>query len=328
MPRVVVFDEFGGPEVMHVVEEPVVEPAAGEVRVRIEAFAVNPLDQMMRSGASPAPVPLPHARLGVEGTGVVAALGPEVTGLEIGDPVILTAVPDANVRGSYAEYTTVPASRVVARPAGLGITEAAAIWVAYSTAYGALVEKAGMRPGDHVLISAASGGVGRAAMQIANQIGAVPIAITRHTAKKDDLLAGGAAAVIATDQMDVVEAVRRHTGGSGADIVLDLVTGPGQQDLVKAARPGGTLVAAGFLDPRPTPSPESTRLTIFSYQSFEHTLDAVVVKRMAAFLNAGVRLGALRPAVDDKVFALDDVVEAHRHLEKGLHAGRKIVVTV
>ena len=327
MPRVVVFDEFGGPDVMHVVEEPAVEPAAGEVRVRIEAFAVNPLDQMMRSGASPAPVPLPHARLGVEGTGVIDALGPAVTGLETGDPVILTAIPDANVRGSYAEYTTVPANRVIARPAGLAITEAAAIWVAYSTAYGALVEKAGMRPGDHVLITAASGGVGRAAMQIANQIGAVPIAVTRHTAKKDDLLAAGAAAVIATDQMDVAEVVRRHTGGVGADIILDVVRGPGQQDLVKAGRPGATLVVAGFLDPRPTPFPNGIPLTIFSYASFEHTLDPVVVKRMAAFLNAGVRLGALRPAIG-KVFALDDVAEAHRHLEKGLHAGKKIVVTV
>ena len=103
--------------------------------------------------------------------------------------------------------------------------------------------------------------------------------------------------------------------------------GPGQQDLLKAARPGGTLVAAGFLDPRPTPFPASAPLTIFRYRSFEHTLDAVAVKRMAAFLNAGVRLGALRPAIDT-VFALDDVAEAHRHLEKGLHAGKKIVVTV
>ncbi|MDG4795985.1 zinc-dependent alcohol dehydrogenase family protein [Micromonospora sp. WMMD1082] len=320
------FDEFGGPDVMHVVEEPVVQPAAGEVRIRIEAFAVNPLDQMMRSGAFPAIVPLPHARIGVEGTGVVDALGPETTGLEIGDPVILTAVPDASVRGSYAEYTTVPASRVIARPAGLAIAEAAAIWVAYSTAYGALVEKARMRPGDHVLITAASGGVGRAAMQIANQIGAVPIAITRQAAKQDDLLAAGATAVIATDHEDVADAVRHHTGGIGADVVLDLVMGPGQQDLVKAARPGGTLVAAGFLDPQPTPFPGNTPLTIFSYRSFEHTLDTIVVKRMAAFLNAGVRLGALRPAID-RTFALDDVVEAHRHLEKGLHAGKKIVVT-
>ena len=317
MPRVVVFDEFGGPEVLHVVEEAVVEPAAGEVRVRIEAFAVNPLDQMMRSGISPAPIVLPHARLGVEGTGVIDALGPEVTGLAIGDPVILAAVPDATVRGSYAEYTTVPASRVVARPAGLSSTEAAAIWVAYSTAYGALVEKAGMRPGDRVLITAASGGVGRAAIQIANQIGAVPIAVTRHSAKKDDLFAAGAAEVIATDHESVA---------SGADIVLDLVMGPGQAELVKAARPGGTLVAAGFLDPRPAPFPTGAPLTIHSYRSFEHTLDAVVVKRMAAFLNAGVRLGALRPAID-QVFGLDDVAEAHRHLEKGVHAG-KIVVTV
>jgi NADPH:quinone reductase-like Zn-dependent oxidoreductase len=325
MPRVVVFDEFGGPDVLHVVEEPATEPAAGEVRVRIEAFAVNPLDQMMRSGNSPAPVPLPRARLGVEGTGVVDALGPATTGLEIGDPVILAAIPDASVRGSYAEYTTAPVSRVVVRPAGLAITEAAAIWVAYSTAYGALVEKAGMRPGDHVLITAASGGVGRAAMQIANQIGAVPIAVTRHGAKKEELLAAGAAAVIATADEDVAEAVGRHTGGAGADIVLDLVMGPGQADPEKAARLGGTLVAAGVLDPRPTSFP-GTPLTIFRYMSFEHTLDPIVVNRMAAFMNAGVRLGALRPAID-KVFPLDDVAEAHRYLEKGLHAG-KIVVTV
>ena len=327
MPRVVVFDEFGGPEVLRVIEEPVVEPAAGEVRVRIEAFAVNPLDQMMRSGTSPAAVPLPHARLGVEATGVVDALGPEATGLRIGDPVLLTAVPDASVRGTYAEYTTVPATRVVARPAGLGITQAAAVWVAYSTAYGALIEKAGMRPGDRVLVTGASGSVGRAAIQIAQHIGAVPIAVTRHAARKDGLLSAGAAAVIATDQEDVAEAVRRHTGGAGADIVLDVVMGPGQQDLVQAARPGATLVAAGFLDLRPTPFPRGASLTIYGYRSFEHTLDAVVVDRMAAFLNAGVRLGTLRPAVD-KVFALDDVVGAHRHLEQRPAAGGKIVVTV
>ncbi|WP_245558032.1 alcohol dehydrogenase catalytic domain-containing protein [Nocardia thailandica] len=82
MPQVVVFDRFGGPEVMHVVEEPAVAPAAGEVRVRMEAFAVNPLDLMMRSGASPAPITLPHARLGVEGTGTVDAVGPGVGGGE------------------------------------------------------------------------------------------------------------------------------------------------------------------------------------------------------------------------------------------------------
>ena len=326
MPKVVVFDEFGGPEVMHVVEEPVVAPATGEVRVRIEAFAINPLDAMMRSGTYLAPVPLPHARLGVEGAGVIDALGPDTTGLQIGDPVFFTAIPDASARGSYAEYTTVPANRVAALPAGLDRAQAAAVWVGYSTAYGALVETAGIRPGERVLITAASGSVGRAAIQVANYLGAVPIAITRHTAKKVDLLAVGAAAVIATDQEDVVAAVQQHTGGAGADLVLDLVQGPGQQDLLKATRPGGTLLVAGFLDPRPTSSAGDTEVTVIAYRGFDHTLDDVVVRRMVAFLNAAVRLGALRPTIDTS-FALADIVEAHRRLEKGLHNG-KIVVTV
>lgn len=326
MSRVVVFDVFGGPEVLHVVTEPVVEPAAGEVRVRVEAFAVNPLDAMMRSGTSPAPVPLPHARLGIEATGIVDALGPGVTGLRAGDPVIVTAIPDSSARGSYADHVTIPASAAIPRPPGLGVTEAAAIWVAYSTAYGALMETAAMRPADRVLIAGASGAVGRAALQVAGQIGAEPIAITRTTAKTGELLAAGAARVVATDREDVVEAVRRHTGGTGADIALDLVRGPGQRDLLNATRPGGTLVAAGYLDPRPTPDPGATPVTVAGYRGFDHLLDPAVVGRMAAFLNAGVRLGALRPAIDT-VFTLEDVVAAHRRFDQGRHGGRKIVVT-
>lgn len=326
MPRVVVFDEFGGPEVLHIVTDPAVEPGAGEVRVKIEAFAVNPLDAMMRSGASPAPVPLPHARLGIEATGVIDAVGPEVTGLDNGDPVIITAIPDSTIRGSYAEYTTIPAGAVIPRPAGLDVVQAAAIWVAYSTAYGALVEEAKLRPADLVLISGASGAVGRSAMQIANQLGAVPIAITREATKTEELRAAGAAVVIATDHDNVVDAVRHHTGGAGVDVVFDLVRGPGQQDLLKAARRGGTLVAAGYLDPRPTPDPGNTSVSVINYRSFDHLADPAVVGRMAAFLDAGVRLGALQPAIDT-VFPFDDVVEAHRRFDQGLHAGKKIVLT-
>ncbi len=326
MPRVVVFDETGGPEVLRIVEEPVVEPAAGEVRVRIEAFAVNPLDQLVRAGQSPRPVQLPHARLGVEGTGVIDALGPGVTGLALGDPVILAALPDFATKGAYAEYTTVLANQVVRRPAGLGVTDAAAFWVAYFTAYGALVEKAGMRPGDHVLITAASGGVGRAAIQIANQIGAVPIAVTRHTAKAQGLLTAGAAAVIATDREDVAEATRRHTGGAGADLILDAVMGPGLAELSLAAKLGGTLATVGWLDPRPASFPANPSLTIHRYMAFADMADPRIVSRVAAFLAAGVRTGVLRPTVD-RVFGLDDIVEAHRYLEKGTSGG-KIVVTV
>ena len=324
MPRVVVFDETGAPDVLHLVDEPVTEPGPGEVRVKIEAAGVNRLDQLMRSGAYPRPFQLPHARLGCEGTGTIDALGPGVDGVSAGDQVIITAVPAMDLNGTYAEYTVVPAATVIPRPAGLDANSAAALWVAYSTAYGALVEKAGMRPGDHVLITAASSSVGLAAIQVANQIGAVPLAVTRHAAKKDALEAAGAAAVIATDSDDIVKASRAYTDGAGVELILDSVMGPGLAELATAAKPGGTLVTVGWLDPRPASMPMIAPLTIYRYMSFEHVLNPVVVRRMAAFLTAGLRSGALHPTID-KVFSLDDVVDAHRHLEQGQQVGKVVV---
>lgn len=325
MAGVVVFDEFGGPEVLQIVDEPVSEPGRGEIRVRIEAFGVNRLDQMMRAGEYPAPIRLPHARLGVEGTGSVDAVGSGVGGFSVGDEVIITAVPDADVRGTYAEYTVVPAGRVIARPDGIDTVGAAALWVSYSTAYGALVEKAGMRPGDRVLITAASSSLGLAAIQIANQIGAVPLAVTRNSDKKAALLSAGAAVVITSDRDDVVGVARNHTDGVGVDIIVDSVMGPGLAELAGAAKFGGTLVTVGWLDPRPASFPMNP-ITIHRYASFEHTLDPAAVRRIASFLGAGLRCAALRPTVD-RVFTFADIADAHRHLELGQQVG-KIVVTV
>lgn len=327
MARVVVYDQFGGPDVLHLIDVPIPDPGPGEVRVRIEAFAVNPLDLMMRAGEAPGPDPihLPGARLGVEATGIVDAVGEGVTRVQPGAPVIIAAIPDAPVNGSYAEYVVIPADRVIARPAGLDVPEAAAIWVAFSTAYGALVETAAMRPGDHVLITAASGSVGRAAIQVANHLGAIPIAVTRHRSKEAALIAAGAAAVITRDRDDLVETARHHTDGTGVGIVLDLVGGPGQIDLRRAARPDAALIAAGFLASRPG-DPYGGPASFEPYASFVHVLDDTVVRRMAAFLEAGVRLGSLRPAVAE-VFTMDAVAEAHRQVESGAHAGKVVVTT-
>jgi NADPH:quinone reductase-like Zn-dependent oxidoreductase len=326
MPRVVVFDETGAPDVLHVVDDPTPEPGPGEARVRLEAAGVNRLDQMMRSGAFPRPFRLPHARIGCEGAGVVEKVGPGVEDVAVGDPVLLAAVPAMDLNGTYAEETVVPASSLVRRPDGLGAVEAAALWVSYSTAYGALVEKAGMRPGDHVLITAASSSVGLAAIQVANQIGAIPLAVTRTAAKRDRLLAAGAAAVFASADDDVPVAARAFTGGRGVELILDSVMGPGLAPLATAAAPGGTLVTVGWLDPRPASMPTNAPLTIHRYMSFEHTTNPVVVRRIAAFLGAGLRTGALAPAVD-RTFTLDEAAEAHRYLEEGRQLG-KVVLTV
>lgn len=325
MSRVVTFDQTGGPEVLRIAEVPLVEPGPGQVRLRIEAAGVNRLDQLLRSGAFPRPFELP-ARIGCEGTGVVDAVGPGVETVAVGDAVIITALPNMDRGGSYADHAVVPATAVIPRPAGLGAVEAAALWVAYSTAYGALVEKAGMRPGDHVLVTAASSAVGLAAIQVANQIGAIPLATTRTEAKREALLAAGAAAVLTGEQAALAEAAREHTGGAGVDLILDSVMGPGLADLATAARFGGTLVTVGWLDPRPATMPMNAPLTIHRYMSFEHVLDPVVVRRIAAFLGAGLRSGALRPTVD-RTFTLDEVVEAHRYLDGGQQVGKIVLTT-
>lgn len=324
MAQVVVYDEFGEADVLRIVDEPVGGPGAAEIVVRIEAFGINRLDQMMRAGQYPALIRLPHARLGVEGAGTVHAVGAGVDGLSVGDKVIITAVPDADIRGTYAEYVTVPAQRVIGWPDGIDLIGAAALWVSYSTAYGALIEKARTRPGDHILITAASSGVGLAAIQVANQIGAIPLAVTRSPDKKPALLKAGAAAVFPSDTEDVASAAKSYTGGLGVDIILDSVMGPGLAQLAGAAKAGGTLVTVGWLDPRPASFPMG-QLTIYPYASFEHTLDPAAVQRIASFLGAGLRSGALQPTVD-RVFSFADVAEAHRYLEQGQHIG-KIVVT-
>lgn len=136
-----------------------------------------------------------------------------------------------NTRGTYAEYTNVPATSAISRPSGLDAVAAAALWVVYSTAYGSLIEKAGLQPGDHVLITAASSAGGLAAIQIANQIGAIPLAVTRSAVKKDDLLAAGAAAVITSDAEDVVQAAREYTQGSASKSSSTPSWGPGRSSL-------------------------------------------------------------------------------------------------
>jgi NADPH:quinone reductase len=244
MPRTVIFGEIGEADVLQIVEEPIIEPAEGEVRVKIEAFGINRADQMLRTGVYALPAQLPHARLGCEGTGIIDAVGPGVDKVEVGDAVLITAVPEMD---TYAEYTNVPATSVISCPSGLDAVATAALWVVNSTAYGSLIENAGMQPGDHVLITAASSAVGLAAIQIANQIGAIPLAATRSAVKKDDLLAAGAAAVITSDTEDVVQAAREYTHGVGVEIVLDSLMEPGaaracQGGQIRRHRRGGSTL--------------------------------------------------------------------------------------
>ncbi|GAA2415925.1 zinc-dependent alcohol dehydrogenase family protein [Nonomuraea africana] len=331
MVRTVRFHELGGPEVLRLEDVEVGEPGPGELVIRVEAIGLNRAEVLFRSGHYIEPVKEFPARLGTEAAGVVEAVGANVAGFEAGQPVSVIPAFSMNDYGVYAERVIVPASAVLRRPDGLGAVEGAAVWMPYLTAYGALVDVGGMRAGDTIVLTAASSSVGLAAIRIAHRVGAVPIATTRTRVKAERLRKAGAAEVIVTDEEDVAQRVLGLTAGRGAELVFDAIAGPGVVELAKAVAPGGTLLLYGALSGEVTPYPGfelgMPALNMRTYTvTHETTNDPERLRRAAAFVSSGLRSGAFEPAVD-RVFDLDEIVEAHRYLEAGAQVG-KIVVTV
>jgi NADPH:quinone reductase-like Zn-dependent oxidoreductase len=326
MAKAVRFHELGGPEVLRLEDVPLGEPGEGEVRVRYEAIGLNRAEAFFRTGRYYYQPTLP-SRIGCEGSGVVEAVGAGVTDFVPGDPVGTFPGPfSMSTHGVYGDTGLIPAKALLRRPEGLDAVTGAAVWAAYMTAYGALVEVGRLGPGDPVLIPAAASSVGLAAIQIANRVGAVPIATTRTSEKVDQLRKAGAAHVFVRREGELVEQVHSVTGGSGARLVFDPVAGPGLQEVARAVAPGGLLVVYSWLDPRPAPLPLSWPLNIHCYAHTAVTGDEASLRRAEAFVNDGLREGSLSPVID-RTFEITQIVEAHRYLESNVQVG-KIVVTV
>lgn len=329
MAKQVQFDRTGGPEVLQFVEVEVPEPAPGEVRIAVKAIGLNRAESMYRSGTYIIDPVFP-ARLGSEAAGVIDAVGPGVTGLSPGDRVAVIPAFSYHDYGMYGDVVLAPARAVTKLPDDLSWTDTAAVWMAYVTAWGALIDTAGLRAGETVLIPAASSSVGLAAIQIANHIGAIPVALTRTSAKAAVLRDAGAAHVIVTEEADLATEVRRITGGTGARVAFDPVGGPGFANLAAATAERGTIIVYGALDSRATPLPVGDVLgrsiTIRGYLIYEATQDDAKLAAAKAFVLDGLASGHLRPRID-RVFPFERIVDAHRHLEANAQIG-KIVVTV
>jgi NADPH:quinone reductase len=200
----------------------------------------------------------------------------------------------------------------------------------YLTAYGALIDIAGLRSGETVVIPAASSSVGLAAIQIANKVGATPVALTRGRSKRQALMDAGAAHMIATDEQDLVGEILATTGGKGAKVVFDPVGGPTFEKLTKATARFGILFVYGALSTEPTPLPLLDALvkglTIRGYSLMEVTTDPARLERGKRFIYEGLADGSLKPIIA-KAFPLEQIVEAHRYRESNQQFG-KIVVTV
>jgi NADPH:quinone reductase-like Zn-dependent oxidoreductase len=246
MTKVVRFHEFGGPGVLRFESLDVGEPGTGEVRVRVEAIGINRAEAAFRSGSYIEKAILP-ARIGYEAAGIIEALGEGVKDYSVGEPICVLPSFSMNKYGVYAERAIVPASALLKRPGGLGTHACASIWMQYLTAYGALIDISKIGPGDAVVITAASSSVGLAAIQIANHVGAVSIAVTRTTAKEAELRKLGAAHVIVMEKQTLETEVLRITGGNGARVAFDPIAGPIVASLAAAMAPGGMLILYGNL---------------------------------------------------------------------------------
>lgn len=324
MMRALVLDRPDGPLRPAELARPV--PGDGQVLVRIAASGVNPLDLKIRAGAAA------HARhtlpavLGIDLAGTVAVVGPGVTGVRPGDEVYGMTGGVGGHQGSLAEYAAVDAALLAPKPASLSMREAAALPLATITAWEGLVDRAGVREGQAVLVQGGAGGVGHVAVQLARAYGARVFATA--SAGKHDLLRRLGAVPI--DREEAVEAiVAAHTGGKGFDLVYDTVGGPVLDASFQAVRRFGHVVSAlGWgshaLAPlsfrAATYSGVFTLLPLLTGEGRAH--HGEILRKAAALAEAGL----LAPVLDPRRFTLDAAEAAHQAVAAG-PAG-KIVVEI
>jgi NADPH:quinone reductase-like Zn-dependent oxidoreductase len=231
--------------------------------------------------------------------------------------------------GTYGEVVILPAYALVKYRQRLTPAEGASIWMQYLMAF-ELFESGGVQAGDYVLITAASSSVGIAAIQLANHVGAIPIATTRSREKEEPIRSAGAKLVVNTGTADWVDRVRTFTEQRGVDVVFDAVAGPDFQKLIWTVRPRGRLLMYGALAVQPTPLPLApvipNNLMIQGCSLLGLVQDAERFARAKQWIYRLVNTRELTPVIA-KIFPLAEVVEAHRYMESCRHIG-KIVLQV
>ncbi len=329
MVKAIRIHELGGPEVLRIDNIDIGKPGKGEVRIRVEAVGLNRAEAMYRSGRYPVKPNLPSL-IGYEGVGTITAIGDDVHGFALGDRVCVLPMISQGDYGIWAEEAIVPARILLPAPDGLSAVEAASIWMQYMTAF-ALIEVAEIGLNDGVIIRAASSSVGIAAIQLANWAGAISIACTRTSEKREALLAQGAAHVVATDEEDLVARVMEITGGKGARTAFDPVGGPYVETLATALAPRGILFIYGGLSEQATPYPHwqcaykglSMRGWVASeIWNHPHRYQAAQEKILA-----GLAGGHLKPVIARSFQGLESLPEANAFLESNNQVG-KVVVTI
>ncbi len=317
---------YGEPEQMRLVDLPVGEPGPGEIRIRHHACGLNFIDVYQRTGLYANPLPL---TLGMEGAGVVEAVGPGVVHLAAGD----RAAYASNPPGSYCQLRVMPAKNVVKLPDNIAYDTGAAMMLKGLTAQYLLrrtLPVQGLQPGDHVLFHAAAGGVGLIACQWAKALGLQLIGTAGGSAKCVLALEHGAAHAIDYTKEDFVARVKEITGGKGVNLVYDSIGKDTFERSLDCLRPLGLMAsfgnASGPVAPfaigalGPKGSLYITRQTLFTHIATREDTQA-----MADELFAVVSSGAVKIRIDQR-YPLADVAQAHRDLESRKTTGSTVLM--
>lgn len=341
--KAVVFSEHGGPQVLRLTDVPVPSIGPTDVLIRVRACALNHLDLWVRRGMPGVEIPMPHIP-GSDIAGEIAKVGAEVTGLRVGDRVVLASGISCGtcehclagrdnfckqytlfgykVDGGYAEYVSAPAVNVFPMPSKLTFEEAAAIPLVFLTAWHMLVARANLKAGEDVLVLGGGSGVGSAAIQIAKLLGARVIATAGSVEKLARAHALGADDVISHAGRSFAKEVRRLTNKKGADVVFEHVGEVTWEESIKSLATGGRLVTCG------------------ATTGFEGKIDLRVLfsrqlSILGSYMGSKAEMipvlehfegGLLKPVIDC-VLPLEKAAEAHERLERGEQFG-KIVLKV
>jgi putative PIG3 family NAD(P)H quinone oxidoreductase len=321
--RAVEISTPGGPEVLTLCTRPVPEPGQGQILIRVAFAGVNRPDALQRAGAyapPPGASPLP----GLEASGTVAAVGPGVTGWQVGDAVC-ALLPG----GGYAEYVVTPAAHALPVPEGMAMDQAACLPETCFTVWSNVVMRGGLRAGERFLVHGGSSGIGTTAIQIARNLGARVFTTAGSDEKCAACVSLGAERAINYRSDDFVAILRAE---GGADLILDMVGGDYLPRNVKALADDGRLVQIAFLSgPQVTLNfaPVMTRRLTITGSTLRPQSD-LAKARIAGELRTHVwpmiAAGRLRPVMDSE-FALEDASQAHARMESSGHIG-KIVLRV
>jgi len=332
-----IINKFGTPsEAFSVTEINTPEPREKEVRIKILAAGLNRLDHYLREGGVNPNIIFPHI-LGADAVGIIDKLGKESSKFKVGDRVFpmpgyplaeedysfstMSAAPSYMIRGvnewgTYAQYMVVPEDMLVIDDTGLDAVEAATLPMPLVTCVRAVKVLGEVKSGDFVLIHGAASGTGSISVQVAKALGARVAGTIRTAAKEEFVKSLGAEVVINVEQDNFVEKIRNWTGGKGADVIIDNLGGSVFTSSLQALKTQGILVSMGMV------MGMKATIDIFPFFFTQQQIRGSLMGDMNDFKWGldQVKKGKIKPTLD-KVFSLDEVVQAHERLEAGESLG-------